>query len=493
MIDFSGFLESDLRFIIEDTRGLKEGDGYEFQSNRNDLNFRLSIYPTDRVKVVIDSRFRFYGFSESEYLTDLNIRDKTDPWSLHLDEAYVSIQGVLWENLDVKIGRMALTWGTADQFNPTDNINARDFTDPLDYTTKVPNEMVEINMYPTDWLTLSVVWVPIFKHSLLPSSANLGFAVDYDDDGNMYAIPALPIDDTGKQQLAALGELLGPPSTDGTMDTSNLHFEDILINLRQPSRKIENSQVAAKAQFSVWDLDFSFSYYYGRFSYPVPVSAAAVVDSPTPDFQKFNIGILVDVLYPRMHVAGFDFSYSASWLFDIGIFGEMAVIFPEQVNFGLRAYLDGEQVSADIHNVNVPDEPFIKATVGWDYTFTSWLYVNTQYVRGFFDEFNDMYGIHNYWVMALEFKFLDDELQFRIANVLNCDDLSDNFFPQLTWIIVPSVQVIAGAFVYFGKNDRTDPDNPAGLDNLADYADKEKFGWRATGRSIAFVKVKVNW
>ncbi len=55
---------------------------------------------------------------------------------------------------------------------------------------------------------------------------------------------------------------------------------------------------------------------------------------------------------------------------------------------------------------------------GLDYTFTSWLYVNFMYLRGFLDEFNDVYGLHNYVVGNIDLKFLDNELMFRLFRCL---------------------------------------------------------------------------
>ena len=489
MVDFSGYFETDNRFIVDDYRGLKDGDGYKFQMNKNDLRLRLGIFPQETVKIVVDSRLRLYGFSNANSMSALPERAKVDPFTFFLDEAYLQVSGFLWENMDLKIGRMVKTWGTIDQFNPTDNINARDFSDPLDYSTKVPNQMVEIDMYPAEWINFQFVWVPIFKPSQLPSSATLGFAVETDKNGCFETAPTPPL---SINDVKELGDLFGaiPPC--------DLNFLPGDVRLVKPETNIQNSQFAAKAQFSVWDLDFSFSYYYGRFSFPVAYDAVAdvsygpgnwSVSKPSQideDFVKegkFNVLYLADLIYPRMQSAGFDFNYSSDAIGGIGLKGEMALIFPEEIVFGLRAYQAGTKL-LEMKSLNVKSDPFVKASVELDYQATTWLYVNAMYVRGFFDEFADRFGIHNYVVSAAQFSLFDSELVIQLAGVMNVDDLSAVITPEIKWVVVPSVELKTGLLMFFGDTKMSDP---------MDYAAKYKFGQKAAGRNVVYFKARASW
>src|SRR5581483_10916967 len=73
--------------------------------------------------------------------------------------------------LDLRIGRQVVVWGTADQFNPTNNINALDFSDPLLFGKALGNNMVRLDYNLTgDWNVTGVL-VPIFRPSQLPRSA----------------------------------------------------------------------------------------------------------------------------------------------------------------------------------------------------------------------------------------------------------------------------------------------------------------------------------
>jgi hypothetical protein len=471
MISLSGRLESDLRFDIEDYRGPVEGEGYRFSVNRNDIILHAEITPHESLVAVFDGRVRFYGFNEANELPQLSDRNKVDPFSVQVDQAYVGTRGLPWSWLDLKIGRMVQTWGSADVFNQVDLINPHDFYDPMDFVRKVPNEMFEINIYPKEWLTLTGVWVPVFKPAMLPPSAQLGFAIEKDANGCLAGFPAPPLAPADNKALADLFSSIDPCS---------LNFANPTVNLYMPKYSFADSQAAARAKFSFDNLEFSLSYYYGRFAYPIAYNAAAIAVPSATNPGQVNVDYRAEVIYPRMQVAGFDFSYSAPWLFDVGIVGELAVIFPEQINFGLRAY-QGQTKIFEASSVNVPSTPFIKATFGFDYTFTKWLYVNAMYLRGFFDEFNDMYGVHNYVVATAELKFRSDSILLRLAGILNADDLSNVANPQLTWVITPGLEALAGAFIFGGSTMPSD---------RYDYAAREKFGQKAAGRSFAYLKVR---
>ncbi len=481
-VQFSGYLQSDLRYVIEDYRGARPGDGHRFEMNRNDLNFRLKVEPDPRAQAVVDARFRFYGFNESSSLPELVRRNRIDPYDFQLNEAYLAVRGAPFESVDFRVGRVIQSWGTADMFNPTDNLNARDFSDPLDYTAKVPNQMVEVNWYPTDWLTLTAVWVPVFKPSLLPPSASLGFGVETTRDGCFVSAPTPPLDPSDIRRLQRLF---------GMVDPCRLSFATPEVRTLGPDTTLANSQAAARARFQVdfgergGALDFSLSYFYGRFTFPVAYTAVAETGTSLEDPSVTGVRYVAELMYPRMQVAGADFAYSppVEWL--PGLFGEVAVTFPEEVTFGLAVVHNGRiQPSMLMSAVNVPSTPFVKATVGLDYTVTSWLYTNIQYVRGFFDEFHDRYGLHNYLAPAVELTFFDNELKVRMAGAWNLDDLSAAVFPEVTWVVVPSVEVTGGVWAYLGDTKPLDPES---------YAGRSKFGQKAAGRSVGYLKARVTW
>ena len=480
-ISFSGYAQSDIRYDVEDYRGVRDGDGYKFSTNRNDLDLRLEVTPIEQLVAVVDARLRYFGMMEVNELVQTADRNKVDPFSVQLDQAYLAVKGVPFKWMDLKAGRMIQTWGSADMFNPTDNISAHDFSDPMDYARKVPNQMVELDFYPS-WATINVVWVPVFKPSQLPPSASFGFAVERDSRGCLTGMPAPPLTAANAHQLATTFAAVGDPCS--------LNFADPVVRTVLPENTIENSQVAARARFKLGELDLGLSYYYGRFSFPVAYTAVANVTSSTSQPGKMDVSYTAEVMYPRIHVAGLDFSYTAPWMLDIGLVGEIALYVPEEVDFAVRAFSGSEQM-LNLSNVNVSSRPFVKAVVGMDYAFTKWLLVNGMFIHGFFDEFNDAYGLHNYVALTPRFTFRDDSLRLQISAILDVGDLSNQINPELLWVVVPGVEVSAGAWLYGGsthplaKNDEF----PAGLD----YSARSKFGQKAAGRSVAYLRTKVMW
>lgn len=469
-LQLSGTLSSDVRFDVERYRGIGN-QGYAFSVNRNDLTLHADLMPSERVVAVIDARLRYYGLNRAVALSDTSDRDKIDPFSVQLDQAYVAVRGVPVASMDLKIGRMIQQWGAADMFNPTDNLNARDFYDPMDYTRKVPNQMLELDWYPAEWFSLQGVVVPVFKPSELPESTAMAYLVETDARGCFVAAPAAPLERAGSLELA---------NKFGSVDPCSLHFGTPQVNTIMPKNELRDAQAGVRAKIKAGDLELGLSYYYGRFSFPVALDAQAAA---TVTSNGTDVTYLAEVYYPRMQVAGLDFSYSAPWLLDIGFVGELAIIFPEQVDFGLRAFVNGSK-AVELRSRNVSDKPFIKATLGGDYTFTKWLYVNAMFVHGFFDEFNDAYGVHNYAVASADVKTLDDSVVWRASAVVSVDDYSAVLNPQVTWVVVPGVEVLGGAFVYVGSTHPSDPN---------DYAARKKFGQKAAGRSIAFVKGRLTW
>lgn len=480
-INFSGYVQSDIRYDVENYRGLGD-DGYKLSTNRNDLNLRLEVTPIEQLAAVVDARLRYFGFLEVNQMVQTTDRNKVDPFSVQLDQAYLAVKGVPFKWMDFKAGRMVLTWGSADMFNPTDNINAHDFSDPMDYARKVPNQMIGIDLYPTPWLTLNAVWIPVFKPSQLPASASFGFAVGRDRNGCLASTPAPPLSAANAETLS---------KTFGAVDPCMLNFGDPEVRTVLPESSIENSQAAVRARLRLGDLDLGLSYYYGRFSFPVAYTAVAMTNPSTAMPGKVDVAYVAEVMYPRMQVAGIDFSYTAPWMLDIGLVGEVAVYFPEEVVFGMRAYQGSEKL-LELSDVNVPGKPFVKAVVGLDYAFTKWLLVNGMYVYGFFDEFNDAYGLHHYVALTPRFTFLDDSLKIQISAILNVDDLSNQVNPELLWVPVPGVEVSAGAWLYGGTTLALDK-NGDGEPDVLDYSARSKFGQKASGRSVAYLRAKVMW
>jgi hypothetical protein len=476
-VELSGYLQTDVRFDIDNSRGPTPGQGYTFSLNRNDFDLKLKFTPYPGVVAVVEPRVRYYGFVSSQTLAvaDLWNASAVSPFTMYLDQAYVALKSVPAKWIDVKAGRMQVTWGSVDVFSPNDNINSKDLSDPLDYTRKVPNEMVEIDAYPSSRITLNLVWVPIFQPAWLPPSAPLAYAVQTNAQGCLTGFPPPPLTVAQNQQLEKLFTSVNPCS---------LNFQDPTVTTYLPSNQLTDMQVGFRARAKLGDLDVGLNYYYGRFGFPVAYDATIQI---TPGASKTTVNYSAEVVYPRMHVIGADFNYSSPELFDLGITGDVAVIVPEPINFGLGIYENGTTLFQQ-SNQNVTGQPFVKGAVGVERTFGSWLYLDALFVHGFFDEFADVYGLHNYVSLTPELSTLEGRLKLRVANFLDLTNLQTNpsyvLYPQLTWTVLPSVETMLGAFILGGD---TEPKNPL------DYASRSKFGQLAAGRDEAVWRVTVTW
>ncbi len=475
-LELSGYLQSDVRFDIDDFRGPVPGQGYTFSLNRNDFDLKLKFTPYPDVVAVVEPRVRYYGFVSSQTLSIANLWDasQVSPFTLYMDQAYVALKGVPAKWIDLKAGRMQVTWGSVDVFSPNDNINSRDLSDPLDYTRRVPNEMVEFVAYPISHITLNLIWVPIFQPAWLPPSAPLAYAVQKNAQGCLTGFPPPPLTIAQNQQLNKLFTAVNPCS---------LNFPDPTVTTYLPSNKLTDMQVGFRARAKLGDLDIGLNYYYGRFGFPVAYDATVQI---SPGASQTTVNYSAEVIYPRMHVMGADFNYSSPYLLDFGIVGDIAVIVPEPVTFALGIYENGTSLFQQ-SNQNVSGKPFVKGAAGLERTFGNVLYVDALFVHGFFDEFNDAYGLHNYVSLTPELTLFRDRVKLRVGSFLDLTDLKDPsyvVYPQLTWTALPSVEIMLGAFVLGGE---TEPKTPL------DYASRTKFGQLAAGRDEAISRVTVTW
>ncbi len=171
-----------------------------------------------------------------------------------LKEAMLGLQG---DPLRLTIGKQLFAWGTADGYNPTDNLNPYDYMDPID-REKLAVYSVAAQL-TAQRVGLTLVVAPLFTPSRVPLTTSRWF-------------PALPAD------TLAIAAPRGLPSTTA-----------------------QNMQYAARLRATVAGWDLSLSYFEGFEHTPV-IRQTIVALVP---------GVEVPLLTPvftRMRVAGFDFS-----------------------------------------------------------------------------------------------------------------------------------------------------------------------------------------
>jgi hypothetical protein len=466
--------ESDLRLVVDHDRGATPGQPFHFNWNRNSLDFKSEAYINDDVRGVGHVRFLFFGLHRIAKMNDLLRREQMDPFRVDSDAAFLEVKGFLLDALNVKIGRMIHTWGTADNFSPTDNLNARDFEDPLRFGGKLANQMV-VATYYLPWLQANVqaVWIPMFRPTSLPGSATLGMAAD-----NVSQMPVR--DPVHKQGL----------TDDYYKKKPYFVFPDPDVTVNLPPTDLDNMSGGVRAKLRLGDYDLGFSYFYGRHTFPVPKRIYAyagddvVVDGKTMTEQRQT----VDLIYPRIQAIGFDFTSSLPWLFDLGFWIDAAALHPERVDMLMYTtnYVPGEACSpaglapGGLVCSRNSDPWYFKLTAGFDYTFTSWLYMNVQYLHGFDDEFGYEGVITDYVAGGVDLKFFNDMLLLRLFTLVNVKDVKDPsansaiLFPQLVLTRWDSTELQLGAIFNLGDEDT-------------------RFGNKASGRNLVFTKVKLTY
>ena len=164
--EFNGFAEIEKRMMISD--GVSNGDTF------GKLRLEAKYDVRDDIFSLISTEVRYYDFPLLEDLPFVDAIESNYPVDVLLWEAYVEISSFLLDELDLKVGKQRIAWGTADKFNPTDNLNPNDLTDFLDFEAKVPSLAIKAGYYLGDY-TITGVWVPIFEPALFPSGGTQAF------------------------------------------------------------------------------------------------------------------------------------------------------------------------------------------------------------------------------------------------------------------------------------------------------------------------------
>lgn len=454
---------------------------YGFSRNENLIKAQLTLSISDRVKAVGDVDFYWYGYSDVNDIDANTLHERVDPYRLEANAAYVDVYKIL-PKLDLRIGRQVVVWGTGDKFNPTNNVNTLDLSDPLLFGKALANNMVRLDWNPWGDLIVTAVWVPIFRPAQLPRTAPLAVTT-----------PNRPAPVQEEFIRTSLGQFASamPPS-------------QINVLTMQPDPSIENSQVGVRVAGRVAGLDMSASYYHGRWGIATPAWAV----------QKPNGVVDAIVMWPRMDVIGADLAGSIEKLKGLGYWVEAAVTFPQKVTYGTYNDIFGGHDPITWEPTNqkdsqgnqkfiphltapeyqrgtvIPSDPFLKLTAGVDFTWNKYLYSNLQYVYGFIDEFGAgkqcfardattfadyrcEARIGHYLVVGSDIKLFNDQLLIRLFGAFKVPQIGDEdpkftavLFPQIAWAVWDATELSLGAFVFLGDHDTKFGDPAAGASEI---------------------------
>jgi hypothetical protein len=379
-------------------------DGYTW--NEVQLGLKLDVRSADAV-FHSESRVRYSGFPDVQSSAELQDSDRIQPWRLEMYEAYVDLYGLMLDDMDVRIGKQRIAWGTADKLNVVDNLNPDDFEDILDLGRKIPTTAVRVDYYPGDFTVTGVV-VPVFTPARSPSSS--------------WQVPAsFP---------------LPPELSLGTL-TDEVTLPD--------ERPQDTASIGLRIRRELLGYDCSVSYVYGPDDWPLP-SAVNMTPADTPG----TVDIHTTLEYPKQQVVGMDIAGAVE---DVGVWAECALFLPAEATY-TAVTAPGD---TSLH-LALSDDPYVKYVVGGDYTFRNGLYVNAQYLHGFFTD-RGPDGLEDYFLVALERDFLHGDLRARLAFAAEIADFGDvanrsAFFggPELTYYPTDSAEIAAGALLLEGDS-----------------------------------------
>lgn len=410
-LKWSGYLQVDHRI-------LKENKELSFKEYRLDLQSEYKA--SENTKFFSDIWVRSLGFSSVSSSYDLLSKEKVSPVNFEIREAYLDIYGFLTKNLDIRIGRQRIAWGTADKINPTDNINPDDFEDIWDIGRHLGSDGIKATYYLGN-LSIQGVFIPDFTPAVLPLPR-----------WSSVLLPPVEIMEMGK-------------------DFKLRNVKDRII---MPEKKIKESMTAGiKISTNLAGYDFSLSYFYGRDDLPVINYLSIENISPAKE-----IDVVANLIYPRMKVLGADFSGSIG---EIGIWGEAGLFFPEEVKL-TTSYLGLHS----FESTALSDSPYLKYTLGVDYTFKNGIYINTQFVHGFLHE-RGKKNLHDYITMQLEWKLFHDKLKIiPISGAMEIKDKNNYaiiYYPYIeyrpfdnTLLTVGFRSISSKGYSHFGKLEKMD-------------------------------------
>ncbi|MCK4385085.1 MAG: hypothetical protein KAW52_02355, partial [candidate division Zixibacteria bacterium] len=189
------------------------------------------------------------------------------------------------------------------------------------------------------------------------------------------------------------------------------------------------------------------SYFYGRDDLPlIDQVSIELVDT------LGSVNVNTRLCYPRMQVVGLDM---AGAIGDVGIWAEGALFFPEKVE--MMTIIPTQSGMISQKSTALEDQGYFKYVVGGDYTFKNGLYVNGQFLHGFYHE-RGKDNLEDYFMLGFEKKFLNDELKITLAGgteIKKFDDLKDNYatiiFPEISYYPLDNTEILLGVYLIDGK------------------------------------------
>lgn len=429
-LDLSGELLTDERFLLKDPQ--------DWAWNENRLTLNLEKKLSGSSKFHSEVWLRNIGLPKITHSSDLFNKGIVDPYNLEIREAYIQFYGFLSKKLDVTIGRQRIVWGTADQLNPTDNLNPYDMEDILDFGRHRGSDAIRLQYYFSNGFSLQGVFIPFFQPANMP--------------------------------VGIFSDVLNP----GIDLPMGLELKELSDTMLMPRYNLNESTVAGlKYKGFVKGVDLSVSYVWGINGLPFGTRNTLI-----PVDEQGGIRIESQLSFARNHIIGADMVTS---IFGIGFWAEAALFIPEKdivMTNDLTALFPMFHVPITQDSLLLDkSKPYLKFIVGGDYFFAGGGYFNLQYMHGFIHE-RGRENLNDYFFLQYEKKFLNDKLKLAPLSggfiVTGWDNIANRYalvyMPEIAYSATPNAEISLSAIFFDGKGGNL-------FANLRDY-NMVKFGMR---------------
>ncbi len=411
-LKLSGYLQTDQRLLLQSPN--------DWAWNENRLSLQLNKKIAGRAKFHSEVWLRNMGIPNISSSTDLFNKGIIDPWNLEIREAYVQLFGFLTKNLDVKIGRQRIAWGTADKFNPTDNLNPYDLEDVLDFGRHRGSDALNMIYYLNSDFSLQGVFIPFFQPDNLP----VGVFANILNQG----IKLPP------------GMILK-----GYKDHVNLPRYNFA----------KSSTVGIKLRGFAAGFNFSLSYVWGRNGLPV-----STYNTIVPVDTLGGVSVTSQLSFYRRHIFGADMAGNIE---GVGVWAEAAAFLPAHevvMTNDLSAFYPEFPVPVTQKTRLLAKKIYVKYVLGADYNFANGAYINVQFLHGFMNEAGKG-NLNDYFFVRVEKRFFYGKLRLSPLSggfvVSNWKDIRHNYalvyVPQLSYQATDNAEITLSAAIFGGKGE----------------------------------------
>ncbi|HPZ03718.1 MAG TPA: hypothetical protein PLH70_05795 [Bacteroidales bacterium] len=396
--------------------------GWIWNETRLDLKLEKKV---NRGKFYANLWARNFGVPKYNEMGSLFSTEKIDPFNIQLREAYFQVDDFLVENLDLKIGRQRIAWGTADKMNPTDNLNPLDMEDIFDLGRRRGSDAINLTYYLKGDFSIQGVWIPFFQPANLPAGVFAGALM-----------PSFDIPE------------------DSTMNLMEVRINQPNIHINKPKLQ---STFGFRLKGIIKSVDLSVSYLYGVNGIPELTQIEA---TPSVNIYPWYVNVDVDVQlsYFRNHIFGIDFSTN---IFGLGFWGEAAIIKPDE---DIRLKIIENQIVSTVDPTITDslildkDKPYVKWILGTDYHFSRGGYINFQWMHGFFHE-RGQSELNDYFFLQFNQPFFNGQLSVTPLSgsfiVNSWKELKNNYafvyMPEITYNPIPEVGITISYIWMKGK------------------------------------------